>query len=137
MSPTSASSPKKERRRSRRSRLLPKYEIKARVRKMDSPSTEYFLVDNLSEGGLCIVAQKASRLSIKEGDSLEILVFRKNLSLRVIARVMGMAIRDSSDEVKAEKEKYRAQIVGIDERSKQALGVFLNELEKSQTLVQK
>ena len=109
----------KERRRDRRFRLTEKFKLKARVKKQDSDTTCYFVVSDLSMGGLSFSAENEdASLELGDGDVIDILLFRKNLSVRVTAQIL----QDPNS------DRTRAKIIGINDFGREVLSGFLLEM---------
>ena len=115
---------KKERRTDKRVKIKPLYRLKARVKSLANNKTQYFKVNDLSLGGLKLLEQETSGFDLSTGDSLEILIFQKNESVKVIAEVLEDVSGDA-DEI-----GIRAKIIGIDQEGRAVLASFLEKLSK-------
>ena len=113
------------RRRFPRFKLPARFHVKARVRFLGQTTTHYFRVDNLSMGGANLVSRMGVPLELKPGDTLELLIFGGHLSLRCVARFVQGTIVDRNC------LQAGIEIIGIDEKSRNVLGDFLDQLAQN------
>ena len=113
----------KERRRDPRYHSPEKFQVKARVKKQTEGEVFYYSICDLSMGGICFVADSEKALEMSAGDLLDILIYRKNLSVRVTAEIIVDEAASNENE-----KKLRAKIVGISDFGREVLASFLKEM---------
>ncbi len=115
----------KERRKHPRIKLAPKFKVKARVKELASSKVHYFEVDNLSLGGMKLLSQVTLNLELGVGHQLEVMLFYKHHSVKVIVEVV------EKENMKDAKDLLRAKIVGIDQKAHETLAGFLKKMDES------
>ena len=109
----------KERRKDKRYKAPERFQVKARVKKQSEDEIFYYSVSDLSMGGVCFVADSQKTIELSPGESLDVLIFRKNISVRVTAEIV-----DSE----GSENRLRAKIVGISDYGREVLATFLKEM---------
>lgn len=87
---------------------------------MGTSSAHYFEIENLSLNGICLQAMGGA-FDFSEGDRLEIMIYRKNVSIKVMADVLAVQHEDDTPQ-------YRARIIGIDQEAREQLSEVLKEM---------
>lgn len=109
----------RERRKERRYRFPEKFEVKARVKRQGTDAVYYFRVEDLSMGGIAFASETGeTSLELADGDVIDILIYRKNISVRVTAQVLQ----------DPETQKTRAKIIGINDHGREVLSGLLREM---------
>ena len=114
-----------ERRGSERVHIPAKFKVKARIRVLGLKETCYMSVVNMSMGGLSLSgADSISLDDARIGSQVEILLYHKHLSLKLMAEVLGA---HKNGHEKKDTTDVRTKIIGIDAKSRELLGDFLKE----------
>ena len=130
-----------ERRRAPRFQVPPAFKAKARVKIIGADQTHYFLITTLSMTGMGLLSQKDLNVELAAGKILEVLIFRKNLSFRVMVEIVGniqtpspQEISDQKLEQREQRKKLGTKIVGIDKKAQETLAQFLEEIARTAPL---
>lgn len=109
----------KERRKDPRFKTPERFKIKSRIRNQATGEIIYFDVVDLSMGGISFSTSTEKSFELNSGQVIDILIFRKNESVRATAEILPQA---------EGSEKVRARIVGISQQGREILADFLQKL---------